>query len=834
MARSNISEKFNNHCKETIKDAIFLAAGEENILKPWHLFLSIKKQKGSIAAHLLENINISQETKIIKAKAMKGNIKISAEVNAIMEKAIIIACRYRHKYMGTEHILAGILEINDPYITDALSAAKIDISLLKDKLKSIFENLANFPAFFAYADMPETLGAADENRNPLQKISRRKKNSYLNNFCVILTDGASQKEIDPVIGREKEIKRLIQILARRNKNNPILIGEAGVGKTAIIEGLAKKIIEKNVPLWLSDKKIVSLDINSLVAGTIFRGEFETRLKNLIDELSNNDNIIIFIDEIHNIVGAGSASGAMDIANIIKPALAKGNIKFIGATTFDEYKKYIEKDPALERRFQPIIIEEPSVDDTIEIVKGIKENYENFHNINISCDAVEAAVKLSHRYIQDRLLPDKAIDLLDEAASKYKLDNNKTSPADKIKKLEADIIKICEEKEANVFEEKFELAIKCKEIENKIQEDIIKLENELKTYPKSGQINKKDIYETVSAMINIPQKNLDISDYKKNISELTKSLKEKIIGQDDAINKITNTLKRGITGISSPHRPLGSFLFLGPSGTGKTELAKVLAEELFNNKNSLIRIDMGEYAESFNVSKLIGAPAGYIGFEQGGILTEKIRKNPYSVILFDEIDKAHKSSLNLLLQILEDGALKDASGRFINFKNALIIMTSNLGIERLDRQANIGFELNSKKEKENFKETYSELKARIMKEVADIFPVEFLARIDNTVVFNALTFENMKDVVAINLNEISYRLKALNLNIEYDKKLIEHLAKESVSYKQGARPIRKITQEKIEDVVADKLINGEIKKGDTVKIVFKNGGIKVFKNSLSDE
>lgn len=824
MPQFDISGKFNNHSKETLKNAILLASGEENILKPAHLFLSIKNQKGSIAAHLLEKVNVG--FKEAQTKTNIGNVNISREVEMILEKAITIAYRYRHKYIGTEHLLAGILEINDPAIEKILNNAEINKNSLENKLKSIFESLSNFPAFFVYNDMADVLDMFDENKSVLQKTYPGKKNSYSNNFCIVLTDKASQKEIDPVIGREKEIKRLIQILARRNKNNPILIGEAGVGKTAIVEGLAKKILKRDVPSWLYDKKIISLDLNSLVAGTNFRGEFETRLKNLIDEFSNDRNIIVFIDEIHNIVGAGAASGAMDIANILKPALAKGHIKFIGATTFDEYKKHIEKDPALERRFQPIIIEEPSADDSIKIINGIKENYEIFHNLTISSDAVESAVKLSQRYIQDRLLPDKAIDLLDEAASRYKLEHIENSVADKINKLEDELLKINEEKEKNVLEEKFDLAIKCKNTEDKIKKDIIKLQDKIKNSLKSGQINKNNIYDTISEMIDIPQKNIDVSDYKDNIFYLTKSLKNKIIGQDDAIEKITKTLKRGFVGFSSPRRPLGSFLFLGPSGSGKTAMAKTLAEILFKSKKSLIKIDMSEYAESFNVSKLIGAPAGYIGFEHGGLLTEKIRKNPYSVILFDEIEKAHKSSLNLLLQILEEGSINDASGRLINFKNSIIIMTSNLGIDRLDTEASIGFELTNKKEKTEFKETYAQLKSRIMKEVNDVFPVEFLSRIDNILIFNALTMENINRIVSLTLSEIKDRLSEIGLHIGYDGNLIDYLAKDATSYKQGARPVRKVIQEKIEDLLADKLINGEIKKGDNLYLTYKNKEIKL--------
>lgn len=825
MLQFNISEKFNNHSKETLKNALSLASGGENILKPEHLFLSIKNQKGSIAAFLLESVNTGFKNAQPKTRAY--NTGISKEVEIILEKAITIAYRYNHKYIGTEHLLAGILEINDPGISEILNNSEINKNSLKNKLKSIFESISNFPAFFTYNGIPDVLEVSDGSKNVLQKINSRKKNSYLNNFCVVLTDKDSQKEIDPVIGREKEIKRLIQILARRNKNNPILIGEAGVGKTAIVEGLAKKILGRDVPSWLYDKKIISLDLNSLVAGTNFRGEFETRLKNLIDELSADSNIIVFIDEIHNIVGAGAASGAMDIANILKPALAKGKIKFIGATTFDEYKKHIEKDPALERRFQPIIIEEPSIDDSIKIINGIKENYENFHNLIISFDAVESAVKLSQRYIQDRLLPDKAIDLLDEAASRYKLEHIENSIADKINKLEDGLAKISDEKEKNVLEEKFDMASQCKDMEDKIKKDIIKLQNKIKNSLKSEQINKNNIYDTISEIMDIPQKNLDISDYKNNISDLTKSLKNKIIGQDEAIEKITKTLKRGFVGFSSPRRPLGSFLFLGPSGSGKTAMAKTLAEVLFKSKKSLIKIDMSEYAESFNISKLIGAPAGYIGFEQGGLLTEKIRKNPYSVILFDEIEKAHKSSLNLLLQILEEGSINDASGRLINFKNSIIIMTSNLGLDRLDTEASIGFELTDKKEKTKFQETYTQLKSRIMKELNDVFPVEFLSRIDDILIFNALTLKNIEEIASLTLCEIKDRLNGMGLHIGYDNNLIVCLAKDAISYKQGARPVRKVIQEKIEDLLADKLINGEIKKGDNLYITYKKNEIKVI-------
>lgn len=829
----NIKEKFDNFSQMALKDALILASKDKEKLQPKYVLISLLNQKGSIAAHLLNSIKLQEDhfangrEKIISLTPV-----ISKEAKKIIEKASLIAAIHHHKYIGTEHLLAGILETQDKYVIDLLNKSNINPEILKNKLNSIFEGTTNFPAFYS-SGSEEGYDFNEQDRTPLQALKFATKKSSINNFCVDLTNQSVQKDLDPVIGRDQEILRLIQVLARRNKNNPILIGEAGVGKTAIVEGLAKKIASNDVPSILLNKKILSLDVNSLVAGTVFRGEFEARLKNLIAELVQDKNAIVFIDEIHNIIGAGSTSGTLDVANILKPILAKGKIKVIGATTFDEYKKHIEKDPALERRFQPIIVKEPKISQTIKILEGLRTNYETFHNLNISQDAIESAVKLSHRYIQDRLLPDKAIDLLDEAASRYKLENDKKNISHKIKEVENRLMDLKNEKEKNVIEENFDLAVKLKKEESLLLKKIKKLKSLSQDKGKIGQITEKNIYKTISEMINIPQNEITNTDFELDLKNINKKLNKKIIAQTDVIEKIANALKRSLSRISSPQRPLASFLFLGPSGVGKTETAKVLAEILFKNKNSLIRVDMSEFAESFNLSKLIGAPAGYVGFEQGGALTEKIRRNPYSIILFDEIEKAHRAVFNLLLQILEEGTLTDASGRLINFKSAIIVMTSNLGISQLNQKASIGFELSDAKAKKHFHEEFDQLKDELLKEINDFFPPEFLSRIDDILCFNPLNSEDIKKIISLNLTEVVERLKELKVNATFDKKLISYLAKNSTGSKHGARALRKIIRENVEDLLAEKIIDKEVKAGNNIHIAVKNGKVDIkLKNQAS--
>jgi len=831
----NIHEIFNDNSITTLKNAIFLAAKNNQALKPEHILFSIINQKNCIAAHLLKKINLSSKNKTAATNDGKNkninlsNFTISPEAARIIEKAILIASTYKHKYIGTEHLLAALLEINDSDTSSLIKNSGINKDQLKNRLKSIFESISNFPAFYPYEPTDDYLEPPEPSMEiPFKKASiKTGKKSYLDNFCTELTNQCFQQNVDPVIGREKEIARIIQILARRNKNNPVLIGEAGVGKTAIIEGLAKKIILGQVPSILLKKKILSLDINSLVAGTVFRGEFEGRLKNLITELSKNKDIIIFIDEIHNIIGAGSTSGTLDIANILKPILARGKINFIGATTFSEYKKHIEKDPALERRFQPIIIKEPSVEHSIKILEGIKPNYENFHKLNISSSAIEAAVKLSNRYIQDRLLPDKAIDLLDETASKYKIEKNNDDTAYKIQEIESILKNMAKEKEKYVMTENFEMAIKCKNKEIKYHNQLRKLKDNFKKIKKEGQITPQDVYTTISEIINIPEKDINSSDFNFNMQEIKAKLNSRIIAQTEVIGKISNALTRGFAGISNSNRPLGSFLFLGPSGVGKSELAKTLAKTLFTDNQSLIRIDMSEYAESFNISKLIGAPAGYVGFEQGGMLTEKVRRNPHSIILFDELEKGHKSLFNILLQILEDGTTTDASGREINFKNTIIIMTSNLALNKFTRRDNIGFELNKEK---NINEEYGKLKKEVNKEVENFLPQELINRIDDILIFNQLQKKDIKKIVLLNIAELKKKLQDKNIKLTFDEELINYLTEKSISLKEGARLIRKIIQSEIEDTLAQKIMDKSVLPGDKLILSYNEKNVEFKKNN----
>lgn len=819
----DITNKFTTHLKNTLKTAAELAiqARREKV-EPADLLMSLLKQKGSIGTEILVKVGLKFQSlqsptssvgvkePLDSLKSIKSLIpKFSEKSKRVLEKAALVSSRYKHKYIGTEHLLSGLLGIEDDNLTKILEQQGISVKDLKQHLNLVLKSTSKFP------DLTRVF---EQNKEPVSGSETKEaaQNTALDFFCTDLTDPDIQKSIDPVIGRKEEITRLIHVLARRTKNNPVLIGEPGTGKTAIVEGLAKRILEGKVPHILQNKKILSLDLSLVVAGTIYRGEFEGRIKQIIDEIKNDPNIILFIDEVHMIVGAGSTAGSMDAANILKPSLSKGEIRCIGATTLDEYRKHVESDAALERRFQPILIEESTPEETLEVLKGIKKNYELYHRVVISEEALKAAVKLSERYLQDKFLPDKAIDLIDEAASQLKI-NQKADPlVSEIKQINEQIIKNKKQKEAAVIQERFDEAMTIRNKERLLKKKFIQLkEKQAQLHKKPlGKITEKDITKVTSRITKIPLTELSLTE-KDKIINLEKRIAEQIIGQDEAIKIISGFIKRSRAGLTPPNRPLGSFVFLGPTGVGKTEMAKVIARTVFESEDSLIRIDMSEFAESFQASKLIGAPAGYVGYKDGGKLTESVRRKPYSVVLFDEIEKAHPEIFNLLLQILEDGHLTDAVGKKINFKNTIIILTSNVGLSLLN-QGTIGFESDKKESQLN----YDSIKQQVLKELEKNFKPEFLNRIDKTIVFKPLDFDSIKKIVVLQINELKERLREKGIEMELSQAAIETLAKKGFKPEKGAREVRRVIQEYVENPLAEKLLREDLREGESVKVKTK--------------
>ena len=711
--------------------------------------------------------------------------------------------------VDTSHLMLSILSFDDFKITKVLNKFKINYNNFKETLMSTDS--------FDETPMEEN----NKNRGKKNKRVARNATPVINNFCRNISLAAERSEIDPVIGREMEIKRVSQILSRRKKNNPVLIGDPGVGKTSVVEGIAKLIVDGEAPRILSDKKIYSLNMAAMVAGTKYRGQFEERLKALIDELRGNPEIILFMDELHTMVGAGNASGSLDAANIFKPALANGELQVIGATTLDEYRENIEKDGALTRRFQQVLINEPTVDETITILKNIKEKYENHHKVTYSDDAIEECVKLSDRYITDRAMPDKAIDVLDEAGAATNVSQEKP---DSIKKLELEKKKIAEEKLLVVSRQKYEEAAELRDkeskITNKLEAERVKWEKQLDT--KRTDVGVEDICEVISTMTGIPISKIS-SQENKRLSMMDSVLKSSIIGQDDAIDKITQAIKRNRLGLKDKKKPIGSFICLGPTGVGKTELAKKIAEQLFGDPDSLIRLDMSEYMEKHAVSRMVGAPPGYVGYEQGGQLTEKIRRRPYSVILFDEIEKAHTEVFNLLLQLLDEGQLTDGLGRKVDFKNCLIIMTSNIGVKELATFGNgVGFKTDA---------TIANKEERdrniIQKALKKKYSPEFLNRIDDTIVFNSLKVDDIKKIIKIEIDKLKNNLTDLGYEINLDTSAINFLVKEGYHEEYGARPLARAIQVHIGNLIADEILQGNIKEGAKIKISYDKKTNKVF-------
>ena len=771
-----------------------------------HVLIGLIKVKNGVAAKALNELGLSAETIIedVEEHIGRGNKKASSvymtpRVKHVLELAVEVANHMNHNYVGTEHILLGLLSDGGGVAVGILRNHNIRANDIVDTIRTI-------------------LGSSDSASHSGED---RKDNSSLGelaDFSTDLNESAKQGKIDPVIGRDKEIARVIQILSRRTKNNPVLIGEPGVGKTAIAEGLAQRIVNGNVPEILRHKRIISLSISSMLAGAKYRGEFEERLKKAIDEVQKHDDMIIFIDEIHTLVGAGATEGAMDAANILKPALARGEFQVIGATTLDEYKKHIEKDAALERRFQPVLVGEPSEEDALEILKGLRDRYEAFHKAKITDEALEAAVSLSSRYITDRFLPDKAIDVVDEAASKVRM--KVFSAAPDVKALETQLADVKKEKEAAVTAQEFEKAAEMRDEEKRIEKEI----NDKKKAAKENSdaklvVNDEDIASIVAQWTGIPVSKI-AQEESESLLHLEEELHKRVIGQDEAVVAVSKAVRRARAGLKDPKRPIGSFLFLGPTGVGKTELARALAVALFGDETAMIRLDMSEYMEKHTVSRLVGAPPGYVGYEEGGQLTDAVRRKPYSVILLDEVEKAHADFFNILLQVLDDGRLTDSQGRTVDFRNTVIIMTSNLGAKALRKDSpELGF-LAAKKADSNIEDTngvnFKEAKKSVMDSVKRHFRPEFLNRIDEMIVFHALTSNDLKQIVTILMDTVVKRLGDMGLSLEISPAAMDLLVKEVSDFSMGARPLKRAIQRLIEDPISDLILQGNAPEGAIIK------------------
>jgi len=808
----NPFEKFSTHSRRALKYAFGAAlSGGQRAVRPEHILYGISQQRGSVGAEILNRLKLTgNHFKTLTGSETKPSNRITqvgltSTSRRLLEKAMLLASISHHRYIGTEHLLAAALEIEYPLLDIFFNEQHINRTVLKKQVQAILNSTSKFPDLTNWLDSVSNPGSGDElNLEPLSPFGQAgvRQPNALEFFATELTDEDLQKNIDPVIGRQDEISRLIQILSRRQKNNPILLGDPGVGKTAIVEGLAKQIIQGNVPEVLLGKKIFALDLSLVVAGTSFRGEFENRLKQIIAECKRNPDIILFIDEIHNITGAGSATGSMDAANILKPSLSRGEIRCIGATTTEDYKRHFESDAALERRFQPIYVNQPTIEKTIEILRGIKNNYELFHQVAIHDEALIAAAHLSERYLPDRFLPDKAIDLIDEAASKIKIEQTGDESLKKIMQLERKLRDISDKKHQRVEHEKYASALDFKLQEQKINEQVAALKTERLTTQQStlGQITKAEIVGVVARITGIPSSDLLLEE-RKALLKLEQSLARYIVGQKEALSTLAEAIRRSRAGIGDTQRPIGSFIFLGPSGVGKTETAKMLAQYVFGSAESLIRIDMSEFAESFNISKLIGAPAGYVGYKEGAKLTDAVKRRPYAVVLFDEIEKAHPQVFNLLLSALEDGFITDATGKKINFRNTIIILTSNIGSEEFNQNAAIGFNATSDVDRSKADQQFDTVRAGVIKRLNQRFAPEFLNRIDHIIVFKPLTKNEVATIVKRQLQQLQERLARQNITLVIEPEVAHYVAKVSYAPETGARAVRKTIQNEIENNIA---------------------------------
>ncbi|MCK9186019.1 ATP-dependent Clp protease ATP-binding subunit [Candidatus Gracilibacteria bacterium] len=871
MTEFNQFEKFTKEAKralvvaqEKAKDANLNYVGTE------HVLMGILAQENSLGASVLLNFGVSLDNVNLVLKTVGRNSTsnvasagqatgLSGFAKEVIEGAVKLAHDNGHSFVGTEHLLLSLVSQDNTAATVILENMKVSPADVKAQILEIFDRAKNYDPKNGSMDesssgvhMPPKNGNAmnpiefflaglqgmmngqmkDETPNYKKKKTVAAQNGKKTNtpaldyFTTDLVDEAKKGKLDPIVGRKKEIERVISILSRKTKNNPVLIGESGVGKTAVCEGLAQAIAAEKVPDNMLDKRILSLSMASIVAGTKYRGEFEERIKQIIEEVMSQDNVILFIDELHTVMGAGSAEGSLDAANILKPALSRGKVQVIGATTTAEFRKHIEKDAALERRFQSVMVEETSPSETLEILHGIRESFEEHHNLLITDDALSAAVTLSKRYLNDKFLPDKAIDLVDEASAKKRI--NKTSNNDKVKKLQSKLNAIIKKKEDCVSKQSYEDAATLRNEELDVLKKIEEQKFIKTPRAKREKVTADNIAEVVSTMTGVPVTRLLKDDISK-LKSLEESIRTRIIGQEEAVSAVCNSIRRSRAGFADERRPIGSFIFMGPTGVGKTELVKAIAEEVFSDKNALIKIDMSEFMERHNTSRLVGATAGYVGYEDGGQLTEAVRRKPYSVILFDEIEKAHPDVFNLLLQILEDGELTDAKGRKVDFKNTIIVMTSNIGAKKLtDKAAPIGFAAQgpdiAKAEK-----GFEAMKSETLKELKDHFKPEFLNRIDKIVVFHALTNANIKEIVQLNLNKLMDRIKPKNLTLEVTPSALDVLAEVGYDPKYGARPVRRAIQELVEDPLTEKFLDGQFKENDRVKIVKKGAkGVELVK------
>ena len=811
--------KFTNSAEQSLEIANDLAAKlGHNYIGTEHILYGLVEEGTGVASKVLGNQGITSEAVLKEIEELIGisengpiedieSIGFTPRSKRVIENSFIEARKLNSEYIGTEHILSGIMREGDSVAVRIM----MDLNVNPKKLYNEIVNAIN--------------QAESKEQGPRKTTNNGSFNSTptLNQYGSDLTKKAREGKLDPVIGRRNEIDRVIQILSRRNKNNPCLIGEPGVGKTAIAEGLAEKIVECDVPETLRNKRVVSIDISSMVAGAKYRGDFEERIKKSLEEVRKAGDVILFIDEIHTIVGAGSAEGAVDAANILKPLLARGEIQVVGATTTNEYRKYIEKDAALERRFSPVMVNEPTEEDTIKILQGLRDKYEAHHNVKITDEAIKSAVDLSTRYVNDRYLPDKAIDLIDEAASKVKMQTY-TKP-DSMRNLEDEIKKVSKEKEEAIATQNFEKAAKLRDTEKNKRKKLDELQTKWKedNTKKVMVLTKEDIAHVIASWTGIPVSKISETENEK-LKQLEANLHKRVVGQDEAVTAVAKAIRRGRVGLKDPNRPTGSFLFLGPTGVGKTELAKSLSEAMFGNEDNMIRVDMSEFMESHSVAKLIGSPPGYVGYDEGGQLTEKVRRKPYSVILLDEVEKAHPDVMNMLLQILEDGRLTDSQGRTVNFKNTIIIMTSNVGAKLITDKNKLGF--SGENETENKKQEYEDIKKEVMGELKKQFRPELINRIDDIIVFHKLEDEDIKKIIEIMISQVIKRLEAQDINIEIDNSVKELIAKKGVDNNYGARPLRRAIQSMLEDKIAEAILDGIIKTGKKAKAIVENDEIVI--------
>ena len=778
-----------------------------------HILYGLVKEGSGVAATALNECGVTEDALREKLESINGTMSLveltpddfTPRTKRVLRAAVIISSKTGYTYVGTEHLLLAILSESDSYAVAFLEELGVSVERLAQAVSKGMQ------------------GGADDGFGGFENESApngsQKGGSALDKFGRDLTQAAKNGEIDPVIGREKEIQRVIQILSRRTKNNPVLIGEPGVGKTAVAEGLALEIAKGNVPEILKDKRVVSLDLTGMVAGAKYRGDFEERIKAAIDEVKKSKNTILFIDELHTIVGAGAAEGSADAANILKPSLARGDFQVIGATTLNEYRKYIEKDAALERRFQPVKVGEPTPEQAVQILKGLRDSYEAHHKVKITDEAINAAVTLSSRYIADRYLPDKAIDLIDEGASKVRL-ASLTSP-DNVKELEDEIADYEKEKASAINEQDFERAARLRDEQKELQTKLDDAKKKWQEQQKgnSGEVTAEDIAKIVSEWTGIPVVQLT-KEESERLLNMENVLHERVIGQSEAVTAIAKAIRRGRVGLKDPKRPVGSFIFLGPTGVGKTELCKALAEAMYGDENAMLRLDMSEYMEKHTVSKLIGSPPGYVGFEEGGQLTEKVRRKPYSVVLFDEIEKAHPDVFNMLLQILEDGRLTDSQGRTVDFKNTIIIMTSNVGARLItEKQSSLGFNSENENAEESEKKDIKEL---VTGELRKVFRPEFLNRVDDIIVFNKLNKDEIKQIAVKMLKTLENRLDKMNIKISFTDNAVSEIADKGFDENYGARPLRRAIQNEIEDPLSEQMLEGKVKDGAVVTCDFADG------------